>query len=591
MPDNIDTRNLDATSGAVYFAVGRGTEGGPASYHLSIAGITRGTREPDWGEVSSVAQNSGYSLGAIQVDFGQRGTWPVGAIGDRPLAAGEKTYVDAVIDQAQAYAKTHDLPFTNDRADLRGDLLSHGNGLSGRSSIRFMDEQTRDSINAWAGSDEGKQWIHANIDYPQVRNATQTAMSILDAHGSHIPDERRFEAISLLAKTANQMPGQLSKLEKVLENGGDYDALRTRAGEIRATHTYYDGPKAADIAARYEDAYANNKDAMDRAHAKVSSRDYAPAGERNDADIRVALDQIHPPRQQSAASSVLKEGASGKEVGKLESNLAVLGYTAANGQALNADKRFDGDTRAAVEAFQRAHGLEPVDGKAGPATLGAIDREARQLQTALAAQGHTDANGRALSVDGHLGAGSRAALGAYQQAHGLDPSGVLDAQTREAMAAPARTQAPADIAPALDPAQRDGAALRPLTDPGNAQHVLYMETLMRVHEAEEARGIGHGPHSERLAGALTVEAARAGLHTIDRVELNQDGSMARAVQANALRDEAALNRTSAPVQTADAMGQSLEESTARAQQAGDQQREQRLMDQQAQQHGARAMSA
>jgi len=90
MPDNIDTRNLDATSGAVYFAVGRGTEGGPASYHLSIAGITRGTREPDWGEVSSVAQNSGYSLGAIQVDFGQRGTWPVGAIGDRPLAAGEK---------------------------------------------------------------------------------------------------------------------------------------------------------------------------------------------------------------------------------------------------------------------------------------------------------------------------------------------------------------------------------------------------------------------------------------------------------------------------------------------------------------------
>jgi hypothetical protein len=114
---------------------------------------------------------------------------------------------------------------------------------------------------------------------------------------------------------------------------------------------------------------------------------------------------------------------------------------------------------------------------------------------------------------------------------------------------------------------------------------------MRVHEAEEARGIGHGPHSERLAGALTVEAARAGLHTIDRVELNQDGSMARAVQANALRDEAALNRTSAPVQTADAMGQSLEESTARAQQAGDQQREQRLMDQQAQQHGARAMSA
>ena len=45
MPTNIDTHDLDATSGAVYFAVGRGTEGGPASYHLAIAGITQGVTE------------------------------------------------------------------------------------------------------------------------------------------------------------------------------------------------------------------------------------------------------------------------------------------------------------------------------------------------------------------------------------------------------------------------------------------------------------------------------------------------------------------------------------------------------------------
>ncbi|WP_249405744.1 hypothetical protein [Stenotrophomonas sp. CFBP 13718] len=102
-------------------------------------------REPDWGTVSSVAQSSGYSLGAIQVDFGQLGTWPVGSIESRPLQAGEKTYVDAVDHQAQAYATAKGLPFTADRDDLRGDLLSHGNGIGGRSSIRFMDEGTRDS--------------------------------------------------------------------------------------------------------------------------------------------------------------------------------------------------------------------------------------------------------------------------------------------------------------------------------------------------------------------------------------------------------------------------------------------------------------
>lgn len=590
MPTNIDTHNLDATSGAVYFSVGRGTEGGPASYHLAIAGITQGLREPDWGVVGSVAQNSGYSLGAIQVDFGQRGRWPVGAIESRPLQPGEQTYVDAVIDQAQAYAKSHNLPFTEDRADLRADLLSHGNGLQGRSSIRFLDEGTRDSINAWAGSNEGKQWIHSHIDYPQVRNATKTAMDIVDAHGSQITEEHRFEAISLLAKTANQLPSQLPRLQKVLEDGGDYQALRDEASEIRSRYRYYDGPKAADIAVGYEEAYAANKDAMDRAHTKVSSPDYSPGGEGRDPDIRTALEHIQPARP-AAASQVLKEGSQGKQVGKLEANLSVLGYTDAEGKALNADKRFDADTRQAVEAFQRAHGLEPVDGKAGPATLAAIDREARQLQTELAAQGHTDAKGRPLGIDGHLGAGTREAVTSYQTAHGLEATGVVDAATRAAMATPAAPQRDGAQAPAAAPAQPEGAGVRPLSDPGNPQHVLYMETLMRVHEAEAARGIPSGQHSERLAGALTVEAVRAGQHTIDRVEFNQDGSMARTVQANALRDESALNRNGAPVPTAEAVNQSLQDSSERAQVAGDQQREQRQNEQQTQQHGPRTAMA
>lgn len=589
MPTNIDTRNLDATSGAVYFSVGRGTEGGPASYHLAIAGITQGLREPDWGVVSSVAQNSGYSLGAIQVDFGQRGDWALGAISGRALQPGEKTYVDAVIGQAQAYATSHNLPFTRDHADLRADLLSHGNGLQERTSIRFIDKDTRDSINAWAGSDEGKQWIHTNIDYPQVRNATKTAMDIVDRHGSQISEDHRFEAISLLAKTANQLPSQLPRLQKVLQDGGDYQALRDEATAIRGTYKYYDGPKAADIAVTYEDAYATNKDAMDRAHTKVSSAGYSPGGEGQDADIRTALAHIQPPAR-AAASQVLKEGSQGRQVGKLEDNLSVLGYTGAEGKALNADKRFDADTHAAVESFQRAHGLEPVDGKAGPATLAAIDREARQLQTELAAQGHTDAKGRPLGVDGHLGAGTREAMTSYQNAHGLEATGVVDAATRAAMATPAEPGRET-ATPTPTPMPAEATPVRPLSDAGHPQHVLYMETLMRVHEAEEARGIPSGQHSERLAGALTVEAVRAGQHTIDRVEFNQDGSMARTVQANAMRDESAMNRNGAPVPTAEAVNQSLQESGERAQLASDQQREQRQIDQQTQQHGPRTAMA
>ncbi|HFL7665201.1 TPA: peptidoglycan-binding protein, partial [Stenotrophomonas maltophilia] len=162
---------------------------------------------------------------------------------------------------------------------------------------------------------------------------------MVDTHGSNIAEENRFEAISLIAKTANQLPSQLPKLQKVLEEGGDYEALRAKAGQIRETYQYFDAPKAGDIAVRYEDAYAGNKEAMDRAHAKVSSRDYSPAGEHNDADIKVALDQIGAPRQQ-AGSQTLKEGSSGRDVLKLESNLVTLGYASADGQqTLNPDRR------------------------------------------------------------------------------------------------------------------------------------------------------------------------------------------------------------------------------------------------------------
>jgi len=40
-----DTRNAESLASAVYFIVGRGTEGGPASYRLSVAGLNDGNLE------------------------------------------------------------------------------------------------------------------------------------------------------------------------------------------------------------------------------------------------------------------------------------------------------------------------------------------------------------------------------------------------------------------------------------------------------------------------------------------------------------------------------------------------------------------
>lgn len=461
---NIDTRNLDATAGAVYFTVGRGTEGGSASYRLSVAGVSGS----EWGTVSAVAANSGYSIGTIQVDLGQRGTWPLGSIRERPLNPGETTYVDAIIGQASAYARQHGLRFTDDQAQLRADLLSHGDGGllrngTRRSSITFIDADTRDSINAWAASDEGKRWIHANIDYPQVRNATQTAMTILDRDGRNIPEDRRFEAINILAKTANQYPNALGRLQTVLRDGGDYDALLGEARSIQGSVSFYAGPKAASVAEGYEANYAdpNRRQAMDRAHAQVSRPDYDPTTERNNPDVQQALSAL-PGRTPSRTNTVLEQGESGREVRKLESNLAGLGYADAQGRALQVDGQFSAETKQAVEAYQRGARLEPVDGKAGPATLGAIDREVRGLQNNLRTLGATERNGQPLTADGYYGDGTRDAVRAFQQTHNINPTGVADAATLRAIETAARERTQGQTQPAPTPAQ-PGAQPAPAT--------------------------------------------------------------------------------------------------------------------------------
>lgn len=238
-----DTRDAEAIAGAMYFIVGRGTEGGVNSYRLSVAGVS----DNSWGEVTEVAANSGYSIGTIQVDLGQRGTWAAGKT-TGPAAIGEVSYVDGIIGESMRYARAHNLPFPEDVNQLRSDLLTHGNGLRGRPSITFIDAETRQSINAWASSSEGMQWIHSNVDYPQIKNATDTAMAILDAHGPDIPDEHRLASIALLAKTANQFPAQLPRLQSVLEAGGGYESLLDEARIIGTEHRVYDGLKAAALA-------------------------------------------------------------------------------------------------------------------------------------------------------------------------------------------------------------------------------------------------------------------------------------------------------------------------------------------------------
>lgn len=388
---DLNTRDVDSLAGATYFVVGRGTEGGPSSYHLSITGITVGTADPHWGNAQYIMADSGYSLGTIQVDLGKRGTWALGATDGTTPKPDETTYVDGIIDQSTKYANEHGLTFSQDTAQLRADLLTHGNGKHGRTTLAFIDNDTRDSIDAWASSEDGQKWIHSNIDYPQIKHATQSALNMLDTYGKNIPGDRRLETVAILAKTENQIPSQMAKFEQALKDGGNYDDLLAKANEIKGVYAYYDGPKAAALAESYKNAYQDHAkaEALDRAHVKVRDANFNPLKSASDQDINEALIAIGQDASTHArdARGSLHQGAHGERVAALQANLAQLGFVDMHGRALHSDGDFGADTKAAVEKFQHAHNMTS-DGIVGPETLDALQNAVRLSEVSFADHAH-----------------------------------------------------------------------------------------------------------------------------------------------------------------------------------------------------------
>ena len=79
---------------------------------------------------------------------------------------------------------------------------------------------------------------------------------------------------------------------------------------------------------------------------------------------------------QEHEDSLLREHSRGDAVGSLQAQLQLLGYTDMHGRPLAIDNDFGPSTKAAVESFQRDHGL-PADGVVGPNTRKALQEHAR----------------------------------------------------------------------------------------------------------------------------------------------------------------------------------------------------------------------
>ncbi|WDM77341.1 peptidoglycan-binding protein [Xanthomonas cucurbitae] len=90
-------------------------------------------------------------------------------------------------------------------------------------------------------------------------------------------------------------------------------------------------------------------------------------------------------RRDASHDGKLEQGERGESVKQLQSQLAQLGATGRDGKPLQADGDFGGNTKFAVEQFQRAHGLQ-VDGVVGQQTRAALGQAVSQHATKAADQ-------------------------------------------------------------------------------------------------------------------------------------------------------------------------------------------------------------
>jgi hypothetical protein len=131
-------------------------------------------------------------------------------------------------------------------------------------------------------------------------------------------------------------------------------------------------------------------------------------------------------------------------------------------------------------------------------------------------------NGKPLDIDGDFGTDTLFALKHFQREHGLQGKGVAGPKTEAALERAERTL---------------------ISSPAHPHHALYAQTLDKVREAEKARGIAVGPHSERIAAALTVECIRKGIGQVDRVEINNEKTLVRGVHDRPGNAESGLGNT------------------------------------------------
>ncbi|MCF5935354.1 carboxypeptidase [Xanthomonas perforans] len=192
-------------------------------------------------------------------------------------------------------------------------------------------------------------------------------------------------------------------------------------------------------------------------------------------------------------------------------------------------KRDGVDLKHSVTSGSTSHQVSKSnDGKLEQGERG---EQVKQLQGQLAQLGAVGRDGKPLRADGDFGGNTKYAVEQFQREHGLQIDGVAGQQTQAALAkvlAQATPKQPEHTAAPAAPAQ--AASSRLLSDPHHPDNAMYNGAVSKLEALGERGGFANRKELEQAAGQIVFESKVSGLQRIDHVVPNKSGDGFFAVQ-------------------------------------------------------------
>ncbi|WP_435004036.1 XVIPCD domain-containing protein [Xanthomonas arboricola] len=192
-------------------------------------------------------------------------------------------------------------------------------------------------------------------------------------------------------------------------------------------------------------------------------------------------------------------------------------------------KRDGVDLKHSVTSGSTSHQVSKSnDGKLEEGERG---EQVKQLQGQLAQLGAVGRDGKRLHADGDFGGNTKYAVEQFQREYGLQIDGVAGQQTQAALSkalTPATPKQPEHTAAPAAPTQAASSLL--LSDPRHSDNAMYNGAVSKLEALGERGGFANRKELEQAAGQIVFESKVSGLQRIDHVVPNKSGDGFFAVQ-------------------------------------------------------------